>query len=269
MTGESGPPISTTMLVDSHCHLDYPGLADRQDEVLDAARTRGVGRFLNISTRQDEWQAITATAGRHDDVFAAIGVHPHNADQHAHIGAAELLAAADQPRVVALGESGLDYHYDHSDRSRQRQNFRAHIAASRESGLPLVIHTRDAEADTETILSEELARGHFPALIHCFTGTPAFGRKMLELGLTISFSGIVTFKKADELRAFAAEVPDDRLLVETDAPFLAPVPHRGKTGEPGMVADTAEVLAQARGQSLDGFAETTTANFFRLFTQAC
>ena len=257
------------MLVDSHCHLDYPGLADRQDDVLDAARARGVGRFLNISTREAEWGAITATAGRHDDVFAAIGVHPHHADEHAHIGSAELLAAADHPRVVALGESGLDYHYDRSDRDRQRQNFRAHIAAAREIGLPLVIHTRDAEADTDAILTEELAQGEFPALIHCFTGTPAFGRRMLELGLTISFSGVVTFKKADELRAFAAEVPDDRLLVETDAPFLAPVPHRGKTGEPGMVADTAGVLAQARGQTVERFAETTTANFFRLFAKAC
>lgn len=257
------------MLVDSHCHLDYPGLADRQDEVLDGARARGVGRFLNIATHEGEWGAITATAERHDDVFAAIGVHPHNADDHAHIGKAELLAAAERSRVVALGESGLDYHYDRSDRERQRQNFRHHIGAARDSGLPLVIHTRDAESDTDAILTEELAHGRFPAVIHCFTGTPAFGRRMLELGLTISFSGVVTFKNADELRAFAAEVPGDRLLVETDAPFLAPVPHRGKTGEPGMVADTAEALAHARGESLELFSETTTANFFRLFDKAC
>lgn len=257
------------MLVDSHCHLNYPGLADRQGEVLERARARGVGRFLNISTREAEWGDVLATAKAHDDVFAAVGIHPHNADDHAHIGTTELIAAADHPRVVALGESGLDYHYDHSGRARQRDSFRAHIAASRATGLPLVIHTRDAEADTDAILTDELARGHFPAVIHCFTGTAAFGERMVALGLTISFSGVLTFKKADEIRAFARTVPADRLLVETDAPFLAPVPHRGRTGEPAMVADTAAVLATTRGETPDAIAAQTTANFFRLFSAAC
>ena len=257
------------MLVDSHCHLNYPGLAERRDEALAAARARGVGRFVNIATREGEWEAIRAIAAAHADVFAAIGVHPHDADAHAHVDTDTLLAAADHPKVVALGESGLDYHYDRSDRERQRANFRVHIAAARESGLPLVIHTRDAEADTDAILTEELGRGHVPALIHCFTGTPAFGQRMLELGLAISFSGVVTFKNAQELRAFAATVPLDRMLVETDAPFLAPVPHRGKVGEPAMVADTAAALAELRGVRANTLAEDTTANFFRLFPRAC
>lgn len=257
------------MLVDSHCHLDYPGLKERQGEVLDAARARGVGRFVNISTIEAEWDAIVDTAATFDDVFASIGVHPHHADDHRHIDAAALVTASDRPKVVALGESGLDYHYDKSERTRQQDSFRAHIAAARDTGLPLVIHTRDAEEDTHAILSEELAKGPFKALIHCFTGTPAFGRRMLELGLTISFSGVVTFKKADELRAFAAEVPAGRMLVETDAPFLAPVPHRGKMGEPVMVADTAAALALARGESADALAAHTTEAFFELFTRAC
>lgn len=257
------------MLVDSHCHLDYPGLADRQDEVLTTARSRGVGRFLNIATGEAEWDRIVATAEAHEDVFASLGVHPHEADAHAHIDAATLMRATGRPKVVALGETGLDYHYDRSGRERQRESFRAHIAAARETGLPLVIHTRDAEEDTDAILSEELARGPFKALIHCFTGTPAFGRRMLELGLTISFSGVVTFKKSEELRAFAAEVPAGRMLVETDAPFLAPVPHRGRTGEPAMVADTAAALASVRGESVEALAAHTTDRFFSLFTAAC
>lgn len=257
------------MLVDSHCHLNYPGLAERQDEVLDQARARGVGRFLNISTTAADWPAVVATARRHDDVFAALGVHPHEADGHAGIGADELCEAASDPRVIALGESGLDYHYDRSDRARQRDSFRAHIIAARRTRLPLVIHTRDAEADTVEILADELAKGAFPALIHCFTGTPEFGWRMIELGLSISFSGVLTFRNAGELRDFAATVPGDRLLLETDSPFLAPVPHRGKTGEPSMVTDTAAVLAEARGMSFEAVAAQTTANFFRLFTRAC
>ncbi len=257
------------MLVDSHCHLNYPGLAERQDQVLDQARGRGVGRFLNISTTAAEWPAVVATARRHDDVFAAIGVHPHEADGHAGICADELCQAATDPKVIALGESGLDYHYDRSDRARQRDSFRAHIAAARRTGLPLVIHTRDAEADTAEILAEELNDGSFSALIHCFTGTEEFGKRVIELGLSISFSGVLTFRNAGELRNFAVTVPGDRLLLETDSPFLAPVPHRGKTGEPAMVADTAAVLAEVRGVSFEEVAAQTTANFFRLFTRAC
>ena len=268
MTGRGWRTISTPMLIDSHCHLDHPGLSERRDEALSAARARDIGRFLNIATAEAEWDAVCGTAVAHEDVFAALGVHPHHADDHAHIDADALIAAAARPRVIALGESGLDYHYDRSGRDRQRASFRSHIAAARTTGLPLIIHTRDAEKDTDAMLTDELARGPFKALIHCFTGTPEFGRRMLELGLTISFSGVVTFKNADGLRAFAAEVPAGRMMVETDAPFLAPVPHRGKPGEPAMVADTAEALAAVRGESFADLAAHTTEQFFHLFSEA-
>lgn len=257
------------MLVDSHCHLDHAGLFNQQNDVLDRARVGGVGRFLNISTTQAEWPGVVATARRHADVFAAIGIHPHEADDHVHVGADEICDAAADSDVIALGESGLDYHYDRSDRARQRDNFRVHIEAARRTGLPLVIHTRDAEDDTANILAAELDKGPFGALIHCFTGTSAFGQRMVDLGLLISFSGVLTFRNADRLREFAATVPADRLLLETDSPFLAPVPHRGRVGEPAMVADTAAVLATVCGLSLDEVAAQTTDNFFRLFTRAC
>lgn len=256
------------MLIDSHCHLNYDGLADRQGEVLGSARARGVRGFLNISTRQREWDAIVATAHRERDVWASVGIHPHEADQHADMGAAALLSAAADPRVIGIGETGLDYYYDHSDRAVQQALFRVHIAVARETGLPLIIHTRDAEEDTYRILTEEMGRGSFPALIHCFTASAAFGEKMIDMGLTISLSGIVTFKNAKDLQAIAQSLPQHRLLVETDAPFLAPVPHRGKTCEPAFVADTCDFVAALRGVSSDQLAETTGANFFRLFTRA-
>jgi TatD DNase family protein len=256
------------MLIDSHCHLNYKGLIEEQAEVLARARARGVRGFLNISTRRSEWDAIVATAHREPDVWASIGIHPHEADGHADLGAAALREAAADPRVVAIGETGLDYYYDHSDRQVQQDLFRVHIGVARETSLPIVIHTRDAEDDTLRILQEEMAVGAFPALIHCFTATAAFGRAVLDLGLTISISGIVTFKNAKVLQAFAAEVPDDRLLVETDSPFLAPVPHRGKTCEPAFVADTCAYVAGLRGTTSDALAELTSANFFRLFTRA-
>jgi len=256
------------MLIDSHCHLNYQGLADRQDEVLAAARARGVRGFVNISTRASEWDAVIATAHRHGDVWASVGIHPHEADQHADLGAAALLAATHDPRVVAIGETGLDYYYDKSDRAVQQALFRIHIGVARETGLPLVIHTRDAEADTLAILSDEWGKGAFPALIHCFTASAEFGRAVLDLGLTISLSGIVTFKNAKDLQAFAATIPDDRLLVETDAPFLAPVPHRGKVCEPGFVADTLAFVAGLRGVSAEHLADVTGANFRALFSRA-
>jgi len=256
------------MLVDSHCHLNYAGLAERQTEVLDRARESGVGTFLNISTRQSEWADVVATAEREPDVWATIGIHPHEAEQHADLGESALLAAAEHPRVIGLGESGLDYYYDKSDRAVQRALFRTHIAVARSTGLPLVIHTRDAEEDTLSILREEMDKGAFPALIHCFTASRDFGRAVLELGLTISLSGIITFKNARELQEFAPEIPADRLLVETDSPFLAPVPHRGRPCEPAFVRDTAAVVAQLRGQSLEELAAQTTANFFALFSEA-
>ena len=256
------------MLIDSHCHLNYKGLIEEQADVLARARARGVGGFLNISTRRSEWDAVVATAHREPDVWASIGIHPHEADAHADLGAAALREAAADPKVIAIGETGLDYYYDHSDRQVQQDLFRVHIGVARDTGLPIIIHTRDAEDDTLRILREEMALGAFPALIHCFTASAGFGRAVLDLGLTISISGIVTFKNAKDLQAFAAEVPDDRLLVETDSPFLAPVPHRGKTCEPAFVADTCGYVAKLRGTTSEALAEVTSANFFRLFSRA-
>ncbi len=256
------------MLVDSHCHLNYEGLIERQGDVLDNARAAGVTAFLNISTRQSEWDDIVATAEREEDVWASIGIHPHEADKHADLGKAALLEAAEHPRVIAIGETGLDYYYDKSDRTVQQDLFRMHIAVSRETGLPLIIHTRDADEDTAQILAEEMEEAAFPALIHCFTASPEFGRKVLDLGLTISLSGIVTFKNAREIQEFASEIPSDRLLVETDSPFLAPVPHRGKTCEPAFVRNTAEFVANLRGETLEALSANTTRNFYKLFSKA-
>jgi TatD DNase family protein len=252
-------------LIDSHCHLNYDGLVDRQDEVLANARARGVTGFLNISTRQSEWNDVIAVATREPDVWASIGVHPHEADAHPDLGAAALVEASEHPRVVAIGECGLDYHYDKSDRGAQRERFAAHIEAARATGLPLIIHTRDAEQDTAEILTEAVGKGGVSAVLHCFTGSAELARTALDLGLFISISGIVTFKNAADLQDTARAIPADRLLVETDSPFLAPVPHRGRTCEPAFVADTAAFLADLRGEPLDQLAATTTANFFRLF----
>jgi len=256
------------MLIDSHCHLNYKGLVEGQADVLARARERGVRGFLNISTRQSEWEAVVATAHREPGVWATVGIHPHEADGHADLGAAALRNATNDPRVIGIGETGLDYYYDHSDRQVQQDLFRMHIGVARETGLPLVIHTRDAEKDTAHILTEEMGKGAFPALIHCFTASAQFGRAMIALGLTISISGIVTFKNAKDLQAFAAEVPEDRLLVETDSPFLAPVPHRGKTCEPAYVADTCAFVAKLRDITPEKLGEVTGTNFFNLFTKA-
>lgn len=256
------------MLIDSHCHLQYRGLVEDQQAVLDRARSAGVRGFLNISTRLSEWDAVVATAEREPDVWASVGIHPHEADQHADLGADLLRAATERPKVIAIGETGLDYYYDKSDRQVQRDLFRMHIGVARETQLPLVIHTRDAEDDTLSILEDEMGKGAFPALIHCFTASASFGRRVLDLGLTISLSGIVTFKNARELQEIAKEIPEDRLLVETDSPFLAPVPHRGKPCEPGYVRDTAAFVADLRGIGADELARITTRNFFALFTKA-
>ena len=261
-------PLIDSPLIDSHCHLNYKGLVEHQAAVLDRARAAGVTGFLNISTRISEWQAVVATAEREPDVWATVGIHPHEADQHADLGREELRAATDHPRVIGIGESGLDYHYDKSDRAVQRDLFRMHIAVARETGLPLVIHTRDAEEDTAAIIAEEMGQGVFPALIHCFTASSGFGRRMIELGLTISISGIVTFKNARELQEFVTEIPTERLLVETDSPFLAPIPHRGKPCEPAFVRNTAEFVAGLRGDTIEALAASTSANFFRLFSKA-
>lgn len=256
------------MLIDSHCHLNYKGLVEDQAQVLERARGSGVRGFLNIATRQSEWAAIVGTAERESDVWASVGIHPHEADGHADLGETALLEAAAHPRVIGIGETGLDYFYDHSDRQVQQNLFRMHIRVARVTGLPVIVHTRDAEEDTALIIAEEMEQGAFPALIHCFTASAPFATRMLELGLSISLSGIVTFKNAKDLQAVAIGLPEDRLLVETDAPFLAPVPHRGRTCEPAFVADTCAFLAALRGTSTEALADVTGANFFRLFSKA-
>ncbi len=257
------------MLVDSHCHLNYKGLVEQQDEVLARARLNGVSAMLNISTRESEWDEVIGLAEQQPDVWASVGIHPHEADGHTGIDAAKLIERAKNPRVIGIGETGLDYYYDKSDRAQQRSSFREHIVAARETGLPIIVHTRDAEDDTAAMLSEEMAIGTYSGVIHCFTASADFARKALDLGLYISLSGIVTFKNAADLQDIAKWLPADRMLVETDAPFLAPVPHRGKTGEPGFVADTARFVAGLRGEGEDALAVQTTSNFYRLFSKAC
>jgi TatD DNase family protein len=255
-------------LVDSHCHLNYEGLAERQDEVLANARARGVTGFLNISTRQGEWNDVIAAAEANSDVWATVGVHPHEADAHPDLGSTALVEAASHPRVIAIGECGLDYYYDKSDRAAQRERFEAHIDAARAAGLPLVVHTREAEADTAEILEKAVKQGGVTGVLHCFTGSAELARKGLDLDFYVSLSGIVTFKNARDLQETAKWLPADQMLVETDSPFLAPVPHRGKTGEPAFVADTAAFISELRGEDPEILAEATTANFFRLFGKA-
>jgi TatD DNase family protein len=255
-------------LIDSHCHLNYEGLVERQAEVLESARQCGVAGFLNISTRKSEWGDIVAVAEREPDVWASIGVHPHEADAHPDLGAAALVEAADHPRVIAIGECGLDYYYDKSDRAAQRERFLAHIDAARQTGLPLVVHTREAEADTAEILGAAVKEGGVTGVLHCFTGSADLARKGLDLGFYVSLSGIVTFKNAADLQAIAKWLPSDQMLVETDSPFLAPGPHRGKKCEPAFVADTAAFVAQLRGEEPEELADATTANFFELFKKA-
>lgn len=255
-------------MIDSHCHLNYKGLIEERDAVISRAREAGISGMLNISTREREWADIIAVAESHADIWASVGIHPHEADAHVDVDTEKLIAAAQHPKVIGIGETGFDYYYDHSDRAQQQASFRAHIAASRETGLPLIVHTRDAEEDTLSILRQEMGKGAFPGLIHCFTASGAFADAVLELGFSISISGIVTFKNARELQEVAARLPSSSLLIETDAPFLAPVPHRGKTCEPAFVADTARFLATLRGVPLEELTATTTANFYALFTKA-
>jgi len=255
-------------LIDSHCHLNYEGLAERQDEVLETARAAGVTGFLNISTRQREWNDVIAVAEANDDVWATVGVHPHEADAHPDLGVEALTDAASHQSVIAIGECGLDFFYDKSDRQAQRERFQAHIEAARVTGLPLVVHTRDAEDDTAIMIGKAVEEGGVTGVLHCFTGSQDLARKALDLGFYISLSGIVTFKNARELQETAKIIPDDRILVETDSPFLAPVPHRGQTCEPAFVADTARFVAELRGVPLETLAQQTTDNFFKLFNKA-
>ena len=256
------------MLIDSHCHLNYKGLREDVDGVIERARAADVATMLGIATRESEWSEVIGLADAHPDIWATVGIHPHEADEHPEVDAARLIAAAAHGRVIGIGETGLDYFYDHSDRAAQRASFRAHIAAARATGLPLIVHTRDAEADTAAILADEMGRGAFTGVIHCFTASDAFAEQALGLGFYISLSGILTFRNARDLQATAATLPADRILVETDSPFLAPVPLRGKVCEPAYVVHTAAFLAQLRGVEPAALAEQTTANFFRLFTRA-
>ena len=255
------------MLVDSHCHLDFPELAGDRAGVLARARVAGVGRMVTISTRVRRFDEIRAIAETHDEVWCSVGTHPHNAAEDPDVTVDELVRLAGHPKVVAIGEAGLDYFYDHAPREAQAAGFRTHIAAARQTGLPLVIHARDADADVAAILTEETGRGAFPFILHCFSSGRALAQTGVELGGYVSFSGILTFRKSEELRAVARDLPRDRLLVETDAPYLAPVPFRGRTNEPAFVAHTAAVLGETLGVSADEIARITTDNFFRLFTK--
>jgi TatD DNase family protein len=256
------------MLVDSHCHLDFPDFQSRLPEVLASAARADVGRMVTISTHVARYEAYKALAEAHESVFFTVGTHPHNAGDEPDVPARRLIELSQPPRCIAIGEAGLDYHYDKSPRDIQRQVFRTHIAAARETGLPLVIHARNADEDMIAILSEEMSKGRFSAVLHCFSSGAELARVGVELGLYVSFSGTLTFRNSEEIRRIAADVPHDRLLVETDAPYLAPMPHRGKTNEPAYVAHTAHVLAEVVGVSDARIAEITTANFYRLFAKA-
>ncbi|MBS9476351.1 TatD family hydrolase [Ancylobacter radicis] len=256
------------MIVDSHCHLDFPDFAAELDDVVARARAAGVGRMVTIGTRVRRSAQVQAIAERFEDVFCSVGTHPHNAAEEADVSLDELLRAADHPKVVAIGEAGLDYHYDTAPRDAQAASFRLHIEAARRTGLPLVIHARSADEDVATILEEESGKGAFGFVLHCFTAGPDLAHRAVALGGYVSFSGILTFKTGMPLREIAAELPADRLLVETDAPYLAPNPWRGKRNEPSYVVETARILAEARGLSVDEIATLTTQNFFRLFARA-
>ncbi len=256
------------MLVDSHCHLDFTKLHDRYDDVMAAAEAANVGRMLTISTHVAKFGTYRMLAEKSNRIFFTVGTHPHQAAAEPDTPPARLVELSRHPRCVGIGEAGLDYHYDFAPRDVQQRVFLAHIAAARETGLPLVIHAREADDDMIAILSEEMAKGAFPALLHCFSSTPALAEAGVKLGLYVSFSGILTFKKSDEIRRIAASVPPDRLLVETDAPYLTPEPFRSKTNEPAYVAYTAKVLGETIGLDEAAIAALTTDNFYRLFTKA-
>jgi TatD DNase family protein len=256
------------MLIDSHCHLDYPGLAEDVPDLIRRAGDAGVGRMVTISTHVGRFDVYRALAEANHEVFFSVGTHPHHAGEEPDIAADEIVALARHPRCIAIGEAGLDYHYDRIPREIQRRVFRNHIAAAREAQLPLVIHARDADDDMIEILTEETGRGRFDAVLHCFSSGARLAEAGVGLGFYVSFSGILTFKRSDELRRIAAAVPTDRLLVETDAPYLAPEPYRGKSNEPAYVAHTARRLAEVVGTTFDQLADATTDNFYRLFGKA-
>ena len=255
------------MLVDSHCHLDFPDFTDDLDGIVERAAAAGIGRIVTISTRVRRLAALLAITERFPDVYCSVGTHPHQADEEDGISPDELIGLTGHPKVVALGEAGLDYFYQHGSRETQERGFRAHIAAARATGLPLVIHTREADEDCGHILEDEMAKGSFRAVLHCYTGGRDLAMRANSLGLSISFTGILTFKNSQALRDLAAELPADRIMVETDSPFLAPGKFRGKRNEPSYVVEVARVLADTRGVSLEEIARQTTQNFFRLFSK--
>ncbi len=254
-------------MVDSHCHLDFEDFSGDLDAIVGRARAAGVGRIVSISTRVMRQPGLLAIVERFPDVFCSVGTHPHYAHEELDLTVADLVARTRHAKTVAIGEAGLDRHYDFSPIEAQARGFRNHIAAARETGLPLVIHSRDADDDMAAILDEETGKGAFPAVLHCFTGGRDLAQRAIALGLFISFTGILTFKKSEELRAIAAALPADRILVETDAPYLAPGRHRGKRNEPAFVVETAKVLAETRNVSFEEIARQTSENFFRLFSK--
>ena len=255
------------MLVDSHCHLDFPDFADDLDGIVARAAAAGIGRIVTISTRVRRLAAVLAITERFPEVYCSVGTHPHQADEEDGISPDELIGMTEHPKVGALGEAGLDYFYQHGSREAQERGFRSHIAAARATGLPLVIHTREADEDCGRILEDEMAKGSFRAVLHCYTGGRDLAMRAISLGLSISFTGILTFKNSQALRDLAAELPADRIMVETDSPFLAPGKFRGKRNEPSYVVEVAKVLADARGVSLEEISRQTTQNFFRLFSK--
>ena len=256
------------MLVDSHCHLDFPDFGDDLDGVLARAAEAGVGTVQTICTRVTQFDSVRALADHHERIWCSVGIHPHHVAEEPEVTADHLMRMAEHPKVIGIGETGLDFHYDNSPRPQQEASFRQHIAAARETGLPLIVHTRSADEDTCRILREEAGRGTFPGVIHCFSAGRAVAETALEIGFHVSFSGILTFKKAEEVRAVARDVPVDRLLVETDAPYLAPVPYRGRRNEPAHVVHTAARLADIKGLDQAELACVTTDNFFRLFSKS-
>ena len=256
------------MLVDSHCHLDFKDFEGELDDVVARAGAAGVGTMVSISTHLSKFEGVKAVAERFDNVWCSVGVHPHQAGEEGVDSPDRLVELAQHPRVVGIGESGLDYYYDNSPRDRQQISFRAHIEAARETGLPLIVHARDADEDAADIMRDEMEKGAYTAVMHCFSSGRGLAEAALEMGMYISFSGILTFKNAQELRNIARDVPEDRILVETDSPFLAPIPNRGKRNEPSFVAHTAEVLAEVRGMDRNALETATTDNFFRLFSRA-
>jgi TatD DNase family protein len=260
-------PLEKPMLIDSHCHLDFPDFADDLDAIVARAEAAGISRIVTISTRVRRIQGLLDIAARFPNVYCSVGTHPHHADEEDGILPEELIDLTKHPKVVALGEAGLDNFYEDGSPQAQERGFRAHIAAARATGLPLVIHTREADEDCGRVLEDEMAKGPFRAVLHCYTGGRELAMKAIDMGLSISFTGILTFKKSQALRDLAAELPADRIMVETDAPYLAPGKFRGKRNEPSYVVETAKVLAEARGVSLEEISRQTSENFFRLFSK--